>query len=119
MKEWFDCPQYITALLEDIRYTIEILYWNKFQEEYQDNPFSNSGNVEGYKNSTFEVHAYNWVKEDQPYNFKCGDIEISWYKYLGRGMMINKEISEKEAVEMYDNCLASLDVWNNQYEKNA
>ena len=56
----------------------------------------------------FEVHAYNWDDETiQPYNFKCGDVEISWYKYLGRGMDI-PELTYEELDDMLNECLKSL-----------
>lgn len=120
MKEYFECPEYITALLERIRYRLEIAYWTEFQEEYEDDPFGNTGNVKGFDNGTFEVHAYDWGDIDQPFNFKCGDIEISWYKYLGRVMTINREVSETEAVKMFDICIRSLENgWHNKNEKNA
>ena len=80
--------------------------WNKNQK-YYDSPFSNTGN--SFKNDIFGVEAYSWDDDyEQPYNFKYKDIEISWYKYLGRDTSINKEISEKEAVDMYKICLNSL-----------
>ena len=57
--------------------------WNKNQEEY-DSPFDNTGN--SFIGENFEVHAYDWDEDSsQEYNFKFGDIKISWYKYLGRG----------------------------------
>ncbi|MFA5377178.1 MAG: hypothetical protein WC455_15615 [Dehalococcoidia bacterium] len=43
-------------------------------------------------------------------NFAYEDIEVSWYKYLGRGMSINRQVSEKEAASVIKNCLQSL--WN-------
>lgn len=115
-----DCPNYITALLESIESEMERVHWNKFQEE-MDSPFRNSGNVEGFDNGTFGVHAYDWrwgiddEDKPQPVNFKYDDIEIIWYKYLGRGTMINREITSDEAVKMYDECIYSLGRgWNNK-----
>lgn len=117
-----DCPNYITALLGSIEGEMERVYWNKFQEEMEDSPFRNSGNVEGFDNGTFEVHAYDWGWENdedfgkpEPVNFKYQDIEIRWYKYLGRGMSLNREITPEEAVGMYDSCMESLsNGWNNK-----
>lgn len=119
-----DCPNYITALLESIESEMERQYWNKFQEEMEDSPFRNSGNVKGFDNGTFEVHAYDWcwdIEESdkpKPFNFEYKDIQIYWYKYLGRGMYINREIAPDEAVKMYDDCIYSLQRgWNNRMEK--
>jgi len=111
MKEF---PEYLVALLEYIDYDLTRIMENRYQRGY-DSPFQNSGNVEGYKNDTFEAHAYDWgweLEDDkfrkEPVNFKYKDIEIYWYKYLGRGMYINKDITPAEAVEMFNDCMASL-----------
>lgn len=125
-----NCPEYITALLEHIEYAMELRFWNKFKKDWNDwqgygNPFQNSGNVKGFNNGTFEVHAYDWGADNQDpeaphqyYNFKCGDVEISWYKYLGRGMWINKpKITPAQVVKMFDKCMASLEwEWNNRLD---
>lgn len=115
-----DCPAYITALLRDIEQEMSRQYWNKYQIDFdEDDPFGNTGNVEGFDNGVFEGHAYDWswdVDElPEPINFKYKDIEIIWYKYLGRGIKINREISPDEAVEMYNTCMFSLEKgWNNK-----
>lgn len=116
-----ECPRYIEAFLLYLQEEMSRCFWNKFQEEWDDaecgysNPWTNSGNVEGFDNGTFEVHAYDWGDEEQEYNFKFEDIEISWYKYFGRGMAINKEITPERAIEMLEGCLNSLlNGWNNK-----
>lgn len=82
---------------------LERVMWNANQTEYA-NPFSNSG--ETFKCDAFEVEAYSWNDEyEQPYNFKWKDVEISWYKYLGRGMSANREISPELAATMLDECI--------------
>lgn len=43
-------------------------------------------------------------------NFKCGDVEVRWYKYIGRGMTANRELSRAEWRELFARCAASLDV---------
>ena len=103
----YDCPGYLIELLRGIDDRLRIAYWNKHQEE-MDSPFGNTGN--SFKNDTFEVEAYSWDDDyEQPYNFKWQDIEISWYKYLGRGTVINKKIDPHRAIEMYNACIESLD----------
>jgi len=62
------------------------------------NPFENTGHK--YKGKCFEVEAYSWDDDDQKYNFKWRDIEVSWYKYLCRGMEVNREVSEDEIKNM-------------------
>lgn len=113
-----DCPRYIEVFLLHIQDKMWRCYWNKFQKDMDEewnNPFTNSGNVKGFNNGTFEVHAYDWSDEDQPYNFKYKDIEIRWYKYCGRGMYLNKELTIVEAIHMFNDCIESLsDGWNNK-----
>ncbi len=41
-------------------------------------------------------------------NFRCGDFEVSWYKYLGRGMSMNRAVSEAESVQILTRCLESV-----------
>lgn len=116
-----DCPEYLVALLEHIDYELTRIMENRTQEDYP-SPFSNSGNVPGYTNDTFEVHAYDWnwdgdESEQEPPNFKYKDIEIWWYKYLGRGMCMNKPITPEQAVEMFNACIDSLRYEEAKYEK--
>lgn len=102
----YDCPDYVVALLRDIARKLDIVMWNSKQKEY-DNPFENTGN--DFVCDAFEVHAYNWNEDvEQPYNFKCGVIEISWYKYLGRGTTINGLYTKDEIVRMYNTCLEEI-----------
>ena len=105
-QQQYNCPEWVVALLRDIERTLCIVKYNLHQVEY-DSPFGNTGNV--FYNNVFEVQAYNWNDEiEQKYNFKCDDIEISWYKYLGRDTTINAEYTEKEIINMYNKCIESL-----------
>ena len=109
---YYDCPDYVVALLRDIARKLDVVMWNSKQKEY-DNPFGNTGN--DFMCDTFEVHAYNWNEDiNQPYNFKCGDIEISWYKYLGRGCTMNNKWSQSAMIEMYNKCMKALDKINKE-----
>lgn len=101
-----ECPRWVIALLKDIENTLKTVYWNKNQKE-MDSPFGNTGNR--YIGKCFEVHAYNW-NENYPiaYNFKCGKIEISWYKYLGRDTTVNGEYSNQEYINMYNKIIKEL-----------
>lgn len=95
----------IVAVLEKIENELDIKMWNKTQEEYH-SPFRNYGT--SYKNNVFEVNAYNWGDEGniKP-NFKYKNIEIYWYKYLGRGMEF-PEIECDDLCIMLEECLESL-----------
>ncbi|KKK64693.1 hypothetical protein LCGC14_2981660, partial [marine sediment metagenome] len=81
--------------------------WNIHQEIYA-SPFDNTGNA--FKEiQTFQVEAYSWNEEyEQPWNFKWKDIEVSWYKYYGRGTSVNREVSPLEIAQMLDACLSVL-----------
>lgn len=120
--EIHSCPTYITALLEHLCNELDRIMWNINQRDYDENPFRNSGNVEGFKTNVFEVHAYDWGWDyddesgPQPANFKCGNLEIRWYKYLGRGMWKNRKISEKEMVKIFNKCLNSLADWEDEHD---
>lgn len=106
----YDCPAYVVALLRDIARKLDITMWNITQEEY-DNPFDNTGN--SFVCDVFEVHAYNWDDETiQPYNFKCGDVEISWYKYCGRDCTMNNQYTIYEMIDMYNRCIKKLEEMN-------
>jgi len=41
-------------------------------------------------------------------NFRYQDIDIRWYKYIGRGMTINRKVNRKELVAMFRACFASI-----------
>ena len=101
-----DCPEWIIALLRDLNRHLKRVMWNINQEEYE-SPFENTGNV--FVGENFEVHAYNWNDVGQPFNFKYKNIEISWYKYLGRGTTINGFYEPREIIEMYNVCLNEIE----------
>jgi hypothetical protein len=41
-------------------------------------------------------------------NFRCGDIEVRWYKYIGRGMSLNREVKRHALETMFQRCRGSL-----------
>ena len=105
-NQQYDCPRWIVALLNELDDQLDRVMWNIHQEEYQ-SPFENTAN--SFKNDIFEVQAYSWDDEvHQPYNFKCDDIEISWYKYLGRDTTINGEYEPQKIIDMFNKCLQSI-----------
>ena len=102
----YGVSEYVTACLRMMAEEIDRVMWNNGDKAYE-NPFSNTGN--SLVTDVFRAHAYSWNDDvEQPYNFKYGNIEISWYKYLGRGMSANKQITPDEAAKMLDDCLASI-----------
>ena len=72
-----------------------------------ESPFRNTGS--SFYCDTFSVEAYSWDEElEQPWNFKWRDLEVSWYKYFGRGMSANRKMSTKEITEMLDECYDAI-----------
>lgn len=105
-NQQYECPRWVVALLKELDNQLDRVMWNIHQEEYQ-SPFENTAN--SFKNDVFKVQAYDWSDDiEQPYNFKCGDIEISWYKYLGRDTTINGEYEPQVIIDMFNKCLKSI-----------
>lgn len=105
-NQQYDCPRWVVALLNELDDQLDRVMWNIHQEEYH-SPFENTAN--SFKNDVFEVQAYSWNDDvEQAYNFKCDDIEISWYKYLGRDTTINGEYEPQKIIDMFNKCLESI-----------
>lgn len=103
----------LLAALEKIESQLNIVMWNINQRDYEDdNPFRNTGNIEGFKNDVFEVHAYYWGDDEELIyrpNFQWRNVKISWYKHVGRGLfVIEGELTEKTISIMLEECLESL-----------
>lgn len=116
MMAKFKCPEWVEALLWEINREMERVHWNVFQKE-MDSPFLNTGGK--YSNHTFEVNAYSWSDDDEDeVNFRYRDVEISWYKHLGRCTEINinpnKTGFNEKMIGMFDECIKAVrgeDVW--------
>lgn len=102
-----DVPEIMEAALGAIRDEYDRVYWNVHQKECP-SPFGNSGPGANLKTDVFEVCAYSWGDDEQPFNFAWGDLRISWYKYMGRGMSANMEITPDLAAKCLAECLASV-----------
>lgn len=100
-------PPIMDAALEAIDAELCRAMWNIHQKEYV-SPFRNTG--ASFKEiEAFQVEAYSWDEDyAQPWNFKCGDIEVSWYKYLGRGMSSNTELTPQIAAEVLEKCVKAI-----------
>lgn len=102
------CPKYIIALIRDLGQRIEQITGN--------NPCDNTGAI--FETETFVIEAFNWNEEiDQPYNFKYKNIEINWYKRLGRDTTINGDYSTTQIIEMYNKCIEAIDKYEAELEK--
>ncbi len=102
----YPVPDIWGAAFMYLAYELDRVMWNTRQGPY-DSPFNNSGN--SFKCDAFHVEAYEWDdSREQPYNFKWGDVEVSWYKYLGRGMSANKPLSPDLAADMLKDCIEAV-----------
>lgn len=112
-NQTYECPEYIITLLKTLSIKLEMYYDKKYNKEYY-NPFLNEYNK--FYNNVFTVESYEWNDDiEQPYNFKCDDVEISWYKYLGRDTTINGEYSKDYILDIFDKCWRSLDNTEDQH----
>jgi hypothetical protein len=83
----------------------------KLADSFGRAPTGNTG--EHFENEVFSMRAYCWCDGDRhpdgcPPNFKCGDFEVRWYKYLGRGSSMNRNIGAEELAEIERRCMESL-----------
>lgn len=111
----FEASELLIAALRAIQRKLDLVMWNKHQVEY-DSPFYNTGNT--FSNKVFDLAAYSWDEtKEQKYNFKWKDIEISWYKNVGRSTSVNKDMSSAEIEAMLNDCLQSLEEFDKETEK--
>jgi hypothetical protein len=41
-------------------------------------------------------------------NFRAGTVSVAWYKYVGRGMSVNRPVTHAEWKRIFESCFASL-----------
>ena len=77
----YGCPNFIRAGISMLADEIERVEWNIRQEEYS-SPIHNNGAIYEECMPIFRMRAYYWGDDEdiccEP-NFKCDDLEISWY----------------------------------------
>jgi len=103
----FECPEILEAALAFIRNDLSRVMWNLRQKD-EPCPFGNS--AASWRCEVFCVASYSWGDEGQPWNFKHypTSIEVSWYKYLGRGMSVNREVTPDEVSGLLRSCMSAL-----------
>lgn len=73
----------------------------------QGSPFDNTGAT--FSTEGLDINAYSWSDDDeQTWNLKCGDIEVSWYKHSSRGLSVNKDMSNDDIAAFLDEVLNQL-----------
>lgn len=103
----FEVPEIMDAAMQFIDLELSRVRWNIRQHDVA-SPFRNSGPDGNYDGTGFQVHAYDWGDDEQPWNFKWGNVEISWYKYAGRGLSANIDITSDMAAKCLSECLAEI-----------
>lgn len=104
----FACGEFVEAGLRYLCNEIERVEWNIRQEQFE-SPSSNNGSE--YNTYAFQMRAYYWGEDEKLQalpNFSCDGLEVRWYKYLGRGMSMNKEIDANEFFKIIDKCLKAV-----------
>lgn len=103
----YEVPPIFDAALEGIRAELGRVMWNLRQRSGGD-PFGNEG--ASFRCERFIAVGYSWNDERaQPWNFKHlpTGIEVSWYKYAGRGMSANRALTPQDASDVLIDCLAA------------
>jgi hypothetical protein len=120
----YEVPESLEHLLRDLSELIGTkIYFYNDNEAYHSRKY---GII--YENDTFMMHTYCWCDkvgclwcacndgeetECAPnFHYKPTDYQLEWYKYIGRGMVANKDINAKEIVQMMIDCINSLEVKN-------
>lgn len=93
-------PNNVEAALDAIKQTLNSVH------PAMDNPFNNIGSR--FRWPSFQVHSYSWGEDDQRFNFKWRDFEVSWYKYFGRGLSMSRRINPAELKLMLTMCLDEI-----------
>ncbi len=55
-----------------------------------------------------ESETCSWCRETDPlpnFHYKPLDFKVNWYKYIGRSMNYNKELTPLECADMLKNCI--------------
>ena len=102
----YACGTHVEAAVLYLREELGRVMWNETQDREWGNPFDNSGG--SFTCEEFEVSAYSWSDDDQPYNFRWGDVRLSWYKHCLRGLSSNMEMTPDLTAEMLRACLKAL-----------
>lgn len=102
----FGVPEIMKAVLAALDDAYRRVYWNVKQEDCP-SPFGNNGT--SLVTPVFEVHAYSWGDEEQPFNFSWRDLKLRWYKWSGRSVSANMAITPDMAAQCLDECLASIE----------
>lgn len=94
----YDMEDYQIALVEYIFWEYERVRWNKYQERLSLEEISQDDR----RIWDIEINKYDWDWEDERPNFKYKDYWFWRYKHPWRWMTINKKLSQKQSIDMFN-----------------
>lgn len=100
----YDVPEYVNALVCGLLSELSRVYWNRTQTRYE---LGHATGVPG-----LDVRSY-WCGDEESSeaslpNLAFGNVEIRWYKYPGRGMSCNREMTPAQWVTWFDACMLAI-----------
>lgn len=102
----YEIDPHADALISAVLSELGRVYWNKFQTKWNHESFMPS----------VETRPYYWGDDDaemEKPNLSAFGVEISWYKYPGRSMSVNKDMSVNEWADWFYRVLGEI----RRYEK--
>jgi hypothetical protein len=100
-------PWHPLAVPDHLEHALVFLSYLLPGELRDSNPFDNTASA--FECGTFAVRAYSWDdEEEQEWNFAWRDLRVSWYKYLGRGMSMNRKMTKDDVCDMMIECLTAM-----------
>lgn len=75
----------------------------------QGNPCGNEGGF--FQNEVFSMRSFYWGDDEAVAslpNFKCGEFEATWYKYLGRSSTQSDSLTFEQWQDIFTKCYSSL-----------
>ena len=99
VAEW-TVPHYLEALLDKIFEELKRVYWNVYQEEFEE--------WMPTKMPKLIVRSFYWGDDrDEALkpNFEYKDVRFYWYKHRGRSMTVNVMKTEKQWISWFQKCL--------------
>lgn len=95
----FQMREYQTALVSAVVEAIGRMHWNKHQRQF-----------DAYAPYMW-YRPYYWGEDEATAalpNLAIAGLEIRWYKHLGRGMTVNKQLSPDQWVEWFEQALTEV-----------
>ena len=109
----YECPKFVEAFIHHIVHELDRVIWNVTQKEF-----------DHYKElkliPKLEFRPYCWDEDTEEAalpNLRFEDVEVRWYKHIGRGMSLNVEKTEYEWRMWLDRCLVHILGFEREYSR--